>query len=103
PAAPDRTTSDAARTLRIGIAGLGVGSAMVIPSIERMPITELVAAADTRPEARAQFVERHGGRAYASVAELCADPDVDVVWVATPNQFHCEHVVLAASHGKHVV
>jgi phthalate 4,5-cis-dihydrodiol dehydrogenase len=91
------------RTLRVGIAGLGVGSAMVIPSVARMPITELVAAADPRPEALAQFVERHGGRAYDSVAALCADPDVDVVWVATPNQFHCEHVVLAASHGKHVV
>jgi phthalate 4,5-cis-dihydrodiol dehydrogenase len=91
------------RTLRVGIAGLGVGSAMVIPSVARMSITELVAAADPRPEARAQFVERHGGRAYDSVAALCADPDVDVVWVATPNQFHCEHVVLAASHGKHVV
>jgi len=103
-AAPEsQGTARAERTLRVGIAGLGVGSAMVIPSIERMPITELVAAADTRPEARAQFAARHGGRVYDSVAALCADPEVDVVWVATPNQFHREHVVLAASHGKHVV
>jgi phthalate 4,5-cis-dihydrodiol dehydrogenase len=93
----------AERPLKVGIAGLGVGSAMVIPNIERLPITELVAAADTRPEARAQFVERTGGRAYDSVAALCADPDVDVIWVATPNQYHCEHVVMAASAGKHVV
>jgi phthalate 4,5-cis-dihydrodiol dehydrogenase len=37
------------------------------------------------------------------VAELCADPGVDVIWVTTPNQFHCEHTVLAAEHGKHVI
>src|SRR3954453_5168054 len=103
-AAPEhRETTAKERHLKLGIAGLGVGSAMVIPAIEEMAITELVAAADTRPEARAQFAERHGGRAYETVEQLCADPDVDVVWVATPNQFHCQHVVLAAGRGKHVV
>ncbi len=101
--APAPETAVAARPLRVGIAGLGVGSAMIIPTIERLPFTELVAAADIRPEARAQFVERFGGRAYDSVAALCADPDVDAIWVATPNQYHCEHVVLAAEHGKHVI
>ena len=102
-ATESHATEASERTLKVGIAGLGVGSAMVMPTIERMPITELVAAADTRPEALAQFRERTGGRAYDTVEALCADPDVDVVWVATPNQFHCQHVVLAASSGKHVV
>src|SRR5690348_6700010 len=102
-ATASQAAPEAGRALRVGIAGLGVGSAMVMPTIERMPITELVAAADTRPEALAQFRERTGGRAYETVEALCADPDVDVVWVATPNQYHCQHVVLAASHGKHVV
>ena len=27
----------------------------------------------------------------------------DVIWVATPNNFHAEHAILAANHGKHVV
>src|SRR6185437_10676642 len=30
-------------------------------------------------------------------------PKVDVVWIATPNQLHCEHTILAAEHGKHVI
>lgn len=91
------------RTLKVGIAGLGVGSAMVIPTIERMPETELVAAADVRREALEGFVRRYEGRAYESVEQLCNDPDVDVIWVATPNNMHREHVVMAAEHGKHVV
>lgn len=91
------------RTLKIGIAGLGVGSAMIIPTIESMPETELVAAADVRPEALREFQTRYEGRGYNSVDGLCRDPEVEVVWVATPNQFHCEHVVAAAQSGKHVV
>jgi phthalate 4,5-cis-dihydrodiol dehydrogenase len=91
------------RVLRFGIAGLGVGSAMAIPTLERMAETDLVAAADIRPEAQQMFRERYEGRAYDSVQKLCEDPDVDVVWVATPNNMHCEHVVMAAQHGKHVI
>lgn len=67
----------------LAIAGLGVGSAMAIPTIERLPETDLVAAADIRPDAQAMFRQRYEGRAYGSVQELCDDPDVDVVWVAT--------------------
>ncbi len=91
------------RTLKVGVAGLGVGSAMVIPTIERMPETELVAAADVRPDAIKAFAERYEAKGYATVKELCNDPDIDVIWVATPNNMHCEHVTMVAEAGKHVV
>src|SRR5947199_2100274 len=86
-----------ARTMRIGIAGLGVATTQVLPGIEEMPHAQIVAAADLRPNALDAFRERYGGRTYTDVHELCADPDVDVVWVNTPNQFHCEHVEMAAA------
>lgn len=40
--------------------------------------------------------------AFASIEDL-ARSDIDVIWVATPNQFHAEHVVVAAEAGKHVI
>ena len=40
---------------------------------------------------------------YESVEALCADADVEAVYVATPHQFHAEHVAIAAAHGKHVL
>jgi phthalate 4,5-cis-dihydrodiol dehydrogenase len=89
--------------LRFGIAGLGIGSAMAMPWLERMSSTSVVAAADIRPEARAQFAEKYGGRAYESIEAMCQDMEIDAVWVATPNDLHCQHVVAAANAGKHVV
>lgn len=89
--------------LRLGFAGLGVGSGMFLRSIEGYPHVQVVAAAEVRPQAREAFAQRYGGRTYTSVEALCADPDVDVVWVATPNYLHCEHTLLAAAHGKHVI
>lgn len=89
--------------LRLGVAGLGVASTLFLPGVELHPQTDIVAAADTRPEALAAFRERYHGRTYARVEEMCADPDIDVVWVATPNQFHAAHSILAAERGKHVV
>jgi phthalate 4,5-cis-dihydrodiol dehydrogenase len=89
--------------LRLGIAGLGVASTLFLPGVESYPHARIVAAADLRASAREAFVARYGGRAHASVEALCADPDVDVVWIATPNQHHCAHTILAAEHRKHVI
>jgi phthalate 4,5-cis-dihydrodiol dehydrogenase len=89
--------------LRLGIAGLGVASTLFLPGVEAYPHARIVAAADTRASARDAFVTRYGGHAHADVAALCADPDVDVVWIATPNQYHCAHTILAAEHHKHVI
>ena len=95
--------AETGKTLRVAIAGLGVGSTQVLPAMEKMPGVQLVAAADFRKDALEAFRGRYGGRTYDSVEKLCADPEVDAIWVSTPNQYHCEHVVMAAERGKHVV
>jgi phthalate 4,5-cis-dihydrodiol dehydrogenase len=100
---PFLPTHNAVPSLRLGIAGLGVASTLFLPGVETFPQARIVAAADRRPGALAAFERRYGARTYDSVEALCADPNVDVVWVATPNQFHCDHAVLAAEHKKHVI
>lgn len=98
------TTRTASTTeIRLGVAGLGVASTLFLPGVEKYPHARIVAAADPRDSARAAFEVKYGGRAYRSVEELCADPNVDAIWVATPNQLHCAHVVMAADAGKHVI
>ena len=91
------------RRLRLGAAGLGRAFTLMLPTLVADPRVELVAAADPRPEALRRFAGEFGGRVYASVEALCADGEVDVVYVATPHQFHAEHVEVAAARGKHLL
>ena len=91
------------KKLNVGIAGLGAGAVQVIRAMEAAPYLDIVAAADVRPQALAAFRERYEGRTYDTVEALANDPDVDVVWVSTPNIYHCENTVVLAEHGKHVV
>src|ERR1043165_7333444 len=90
------------RILRIGVAGLGRAFSIMIPTF-RDPRVTLVAAADPRAEARRRFAKDFGAEAYDTVEELCAAPDVEVVYVATPHQLHAPHAILAARNGKHVL
>ncbi len=89
--------------IRIGAAGLGRAFMLMAPTLVRHPDVRLVAAADPRAEARARFAREFSAAAHATVDELCADPNVDVVYVATPHQFHLEHVRAATARGRHVL
>src|ERR1700704_1102628 len=93
----------AERKLRVGVAGLGRAFLLMMPTLLRHPNIQLVAGADPRVEARARFASDFAATAYASVEELCADPNVDAIYVATPHQYHAEHVTMAASAAKHVL
>ena len=89
--------------LNVGIIGLGMAGAGVAPAVGAMEDAKLVAAADVNPRALASFRDRYHGKTYESIEEICRDPDVDTVWIATPNVFHCPHTVMAAEAGKNVV
>ena len=52
---------------------------------------------------RGSFKKDFGVPSHESVEALCARPDVQAVYIASPHQFHAEHVSIAASHGKHVL
>jgi phthalate 4,5-cis-dihydrodiol dehydrogenase len=91
------------RKLRLGVAGLGRAFTVMLPTFAQDPRVTLVAAADRRPEARARFAADFSARTYETVEELCADPAVEIVYVATPHQYHAAHAVLAARHGKHLL
>ncbi|MFO1324704.1 MAG: Gfo/Idh/MocA family oxidoreductase [Burkholderiales bacterium] len=95
-------TGSSAR-LRLGVAGLGRAFMLMLPTFAAHARVHVVAAADPRSEARERFAADFGGRTYATVDALADDPDVDALYIASPHQFHAEHVVAAARRGKHVL
>jgi predicted dehydrogenase len=64
-----------------------------------------VVAVGSRSSARARaFAERFDiPHAHGSYENLVADPDVDVVYVATPHARHAADALLALERGKHVL
>jgi predicted dehydrogenase len=69
---------------------------------------EVVAAASSSSKDRAvdflkQVKAPSSARAYGSYHELVADPDVDIVYVATPHSHHFQNAMLAIEAGKHVL
>jgi len=88
--------------IRWGIVGCGdVTEVKSGPGFQQARGSTLVAVM-RRDRAKAQdYALRHGvPRAYDRAADLIADPEVDVVYVATPPSSHLEIARLAAAAGK---
>ncbi len=88
-----------------GIIGIGdIVKGTIAPAMIAEPSCELVAAV-SRDQARAtDFATTFGARyAYTNYDEMLANPEVDAVFIATPNGLHADQVVAAALAGKHVL
>jgi phthalate 4,5-cis-dihydrodiol dehydrogenase len=102
------TTGGAGQTvespLRMGMIGIGVGGAEMLLLMEVAPEIDLMAGADINETTRRRFQARYEtAKVFDSAEALCKDPEVEAVWISSPNRFHAEHTILALNHGKHVV
>ena len=92
-----------AKQLRVGLVGLGRAGSAFIQPIVRHPGLTISAAAEVERETLERFGRDFPVHLYSNAEDLCRDPDVDAVYVATPTQFHTEHVLTALEHHKHVL
>jgi predicted dehydrogenase len=94
----------AAPALRWGILGTGWISEKFTGSLRRNTQQQVVAVGSRSVASAKEFADRVGiGRAHGSYDDLVADPEVDVVYVATPHNFHHTHAMLALDAGKNVL
>ena len=89
--------------LNIGVIGLGRAFTLMLPTFVHDTRVKLVAASDPIASARAQFTKDFNAQTYDTAEALCADARVQAVYIASPHQFHADHVCLAAAQGKHVL
>jgi predicted dehydrogenase len=91
--------------VKVGIVGLGrSGWNIHAAALQQMEdLYQVVAVTDLIEARRNEAVQALGCRAYTSVPEMLADPDVELVVVASPSYLHCVHTIQALEAGKKVV
>lgn len=88
-----------------GIIGLGdIAERNFVPALVEAADAELHSAVSRSPDKAKAFAAKHKlARAFDSLDEMLADPQLDAVYIATPNALHAEQTIAAAKAGKHVL
>jgi predicted dehydrogenase len=89
---------------RIGILGSGFIAECYADALGDVRSAELVANYSRTASSAARLASRWSiPRTHESIDALCADPEVELVIIALPNELHVEAVRAAARHGKGVI
>jgi predicted dehydrogenase len=96
---------------KLGVALLGLGNystGQLAPALQQTKNCRLAGVVTGSPEKAAQWQKQYGIPAkncydYKTFDRIVDNPDIDIVYVVTPNALHAEYVVRAAQAGKHVI
>ncbi|MBM3715528.1 MAG: Gfo/Idh/MocA family oxidoreductase [Actinobacteria bacterium] len=89
--------------LHWGILATG-GIAHAFTSDLRTAGLDVVAVGSRRLDSARAFAAQYDiPHAHGSYEELVADPDIDIVYIATPHPGHVDNALLALDHGKHIL
>ncbi|MDG1855858.1 MAG: Gfo/Idh/MocA family oxidoreductase [Verrucomicrobiota bacterium] len=90
--------------IRWGIIGTGRIAGEFAEGLQQIETAELRSVASRRQETADAFAHKFGAaHAYPDYQRLAEDPEVDVVYIATPHSLHCENTLLCLKAGKAVI
>lgn len=89
--------------IKLGVAGLGRGFMLSLPSLRHDEHVQMIACAAPRQSSRDTFFKEFDGIGYTDVKQMCEDPNIEAVYIATPHHLHRDHAIIAATNGKHVI
>jgi len=90
----------------VGLGGLSTGQ--LAPALQKTKYCRLAAIVTGTPSKipvwkdRYQIADKNVYN-YDTMEKMADNPDIDVVYVVTPNALHAEHTIKAAKAGKHVL
>jgi predicted dehydrogenase len=89
--------------MKFGIVGPGMIAGTHARAIRAMAGGTLHSVFNHRSEGARKFADTHGIRAFSSMYEFLADPELEIVTVCTPSGAHFEPALAAIRAGKHVI
>ncbi|MDH3301233.1 MAG: Gfo/Idh/MocA family oxidoreductase [Acidimicrobiia bacterium] len=96
-------TTTEPRRLRAAVIGAAFAGSLHAESLTATGDVDIAGVVSATEASRQAFVERFGGRGFATVDELLAAEKLDVISLALPNRFHADIAVAAAEHGVAVI
>ena len=90
------------KPVTVGVIGCCNISGAYMRMLKTLPVVQVVACADLRPEAAQAMAEQHGIPHVLSVEELLADAEIEIVLNLTTPQAHGEIALAALAAGKSV-
>ncbi|HEX2575043.1 MAG TPA: Gfo/Idh/MocA family oxidoreductase [Aquihabitans sp.] len=91
-------------TWRWGIAGTGAIAGQFSRDLAHVDGAVVTAVGSRSADTAQAFAHEHGiAHEHGSYEALADDPDVDIVYVASPHPWHAEHTLLFLAAGKHVL
>ncbi len=87
-----------------GLIGTGRVSEQVAAAITKSNRSKLLAVFSPTKENRERFAAKYEiPEVYESLESMLANPEIKIIYIASPNNLHEEHVRLAAENGKHIL
>ena len=90
------------KKMKVAVVGYGGMGGWHVDKISQNDVAEVAGIYDIDP-ARCELAESRGIHVYASLDEVLADPSVELITVATPNDVHEEIAIAAMNAGKNVI
>ena len=92
------------RKVRFGIVGTGRISDWVLKGAVLEPGFEAAAVCSRSLEKGLAFAASHGiPKVYTDIGMMASDPEIDAIYIGTPNSTHKSLAILCMNHGKHVL
>lgn len=90
--------------MKIGTIGSGFIVHTILSKVAVTEGIECVAVYSRTYETGRKLADEFGvDKVYTDLDGLCSDPEVEFVYIASPNSLHYQHVKKALEHGKHVL
>jgi predicted dehydrogenase len=96
--------AEVVKKVRWGILGTGAIARQFVRGLRSVPDAEVFAVGSRSEASASKFADKRNiSHRHAGYAGLASDPDVDVVYIATPHPFHAENATLCLEAGKPVL